>query len=259
LSRTIVVTGAASGIGRATVESFAALGDTVVAADRDSRGLAGLRADEADAAGTPRSRGSVITVHADVADEDQVEALFAQARDIGGQLDVVVTAAGIGLATTIESCTTEQWDEVVEVCLRGTFLCAKYALRSLRRPGGAVITVGSVLGRRGFAANGAYGAAKAGIEQFTRDLAIEAAPHGIRANCILPGSTDTPMLWQGLDEHERRVARRELERDIPLGRVADPMEQARVITFLASEDASFISGTSVVVDGGALAVSPTRY
>lgn len=249
--RTVVVTGAGSGIGRASAVLFHDQGDRVVAVDRDERGLASL-AEQSDP-------DRMVTTTADVTDESALRAAFDHARDPAGGIDVLVTAAGLDRPRNVERMTTAEWDEVLGACLRGTFLSCKYAIPLMRQRGGAIVTFGSILGRSALAGNGAYGAAKAGVEHLTRAVAVECAADGTRANCILPGSTDTPMLWQGVEEEEARGIREVLTDEIPLGRIADPVEQARVVAFLASDAASYITGASLVVDGGVLAKSPTTY
>lgn len=239
----VAVTGAASGIGRAVALLFAERGHAVLAADRDGDGLADL----------PLASGGAGTV-VDVTDSDAVASWLNSAVAGVGRLDALVTAAAIGGGGTVDAMEIDAWHRVVAVALDGTVNCCRVAVPHMRRGGGgAIVTFGSVMGRGALPEAGAYSAAKAGVEALTRSLAIDHAADGIRANCVLPGSTDTPLMWFGLDRDGVERQRRACEEDIPLGRLADPGEVARAVYFLASDEASFITGTSLVVDGGVLA------
>jgi NAD(P)-dependent dehydrogenase (short-subunit alcohol dehydrogenase family) len=252
--RVTLVTGAASGIGRATALLFNERGDAVLAADRDRDGLAAT----VRAAAVPDR----ITEHvADVSDPAQVTAMVEAAVEAFGRLDVLVTAAGIGGETgPVDRMPEQEWDRVVDISLKGTYLCCHEAIPELRRAGGgAIVTFGSVLGRAVLPGGAAYSAAKAGVESLTRALAIDHAREGIRANCVLPGSTDTPMMWAGVADEELPAVRKIAAEDVPVGRIADPIEIARAVWFLASEEASFVTGTSLAVDGGILARGSTTY
>lgn len=244
----VAVTGAASGIGRAVATLFSERGYAVLAADRDRRGLDGLAL----------AHGGASAV-VDVVDDAAVATWLDEAVAATGRLDALVTAAAIGGGGSVDGMDLDLWQEVVAVSLDGTVNCCRAALRHLRQGGGgAIVTFGSVMGRGALPEAGAYSAAKAGIEALTRSLAIDCAADGIRANCVLPGSTDTPLMWFGLDREGVEQQRRACEEDIPLGRLADPGEVARAVYFLASEEASFITGASLVVDGGVLAKLPQR-
>jgi 2-deoxy-D-gluconate 3-dehydrogenase len=149
---------------------------------------------------------------------------------------------------------------VIDTSLKGTYMLCKSAVPALRRSGGgAIVTIGSVLGRVSLLSATAYSAAKAGVEALTRTMALDYAGDGIRANCVLPGATDTPLAWQGLSEEETATVREEVAREIPLGRVGQPREIAQVILFLASDAASFMTGAGVPVDGGLLAKSALTH
>jgi NAD(P)-dependent dehydrogenase (short-subunit alcohol dehydrogenase family) len=239
----VAVTGAASGIGRAVAILFAQKGYVVLAADRDRDRLSELPLAE-----------NCARDHVDVVDEQAVASWLDRAVPGAGRLDVLVTAAAIGGSGTVDGMPTDLWDQVVAVSLSGTVNCCRAALPHLRDGGGgAIVTFGSVMGRGALPESAAYSVAKAGIEALTRSIAIDNASGGVRANCVLPGSTETPLMWVGLDNAGVKLQRRACEEDIPLGRLADPSEVARAVYFLASEEASFVTGTSLVVDGGVLA------
>ena len=243
--RVAFVSGAASGIGRATALAFGRAGYSVVAADIDVEGARRTVA----AIG-----GQTLAVELDVRDGRAAERAVAATRERFGALHALACVAGIEIDRPVERLSEEEWDRVVDTSLKGTFLVSRAALPLLRASGGnAIVTVGSPLGRASMPGVTAYGAAKAGVEGLTRAMAIDHAREGIRVNCVIPGITDTPLVWRnvpsaGLEETKRLAAE-----EVPLGRVADPAEIAAVVVFLCSEAASFVTGSSIVVDGGTLA------
>ena len=242
--KTALVTGAASGIGRATARLFARAGYGVVGADRNGAGLAETLAGFEQA----------VQVEGDVSDRADVERMVGAARDRFGRLDAVACVAGVEIDDRVERLTVEDWDAVVDSSLKGTFLVCRAAIPLLRSAGGgAIVTTGSVLGRVAMPGVTAYGAAKAGIEALTRAMAIDHAREGIRVNCVVPGLTDTPLVWHSVPAAKLAATRALAAAEVPLGRMAEPEEIAQVIVFLCSEAASFMTGASVVVDGGALA------
>jgi NAD(P)-dependent dehydrogenase (short-subunit alcohol dehydrogenase family) len=241
----VIVTGAASGIGRATAELLAERGWRVAAADRDEVPIRAF----ADA--DPAARHAVVT---DVRDGAQVARMIEQAVARFGRLDAVVAVAGVEIDRPVDELAEEEWDAVVDTNLKGTYLCCRAAVPHLRAAGGGVlVTTGSVLGRLSMPGVTAYAAAKAGIEALTRTMALDHAADGIRAVCVVPGTTDTPLVWQGLAEEDVPAAKRAAADDIPLGFIADPRHIAEAIAFLASPAAAFITGTSLVADGGTTA------
>jgi NAD(P)-dependent dehydrogenase (short-subunit alcohol dehydrogenase family) len=230
--RVVVVTGAARGIGAAIAARFADEGATVVAADLEVPGE-----DAAD----PRLR----YVQVDVSVADQVESLFALVGDEHGRLDVVVSNAAVWFRRAFREITVDEWDRVLAVNLRGAFLCTRAALDLLEcTGGGSILYIGSQAGLTVTRSQGAhYHASKAAISHLTRALALELGPVGIRVNCVAPGLTlsdDVPIAPAVLDQ-------------IPLGRRGHPDDVAGACAFLASADASYISGQTLLVNGGAIA------
>ena len=247
--RVAIVTGAASGIGRATALLFRERGYAVAAADWNGPGV------------QEAARGEgMLAYEVDVRDASGVEGLVRATVERFGRVDCLVCAAGVGDGGKVDELSEEDWDRTVDVSLKGTFLCCRAAVPELRRGGGgAIVTFGSVLGRAVMPGTAPYSAAKAGIEILTRSLAIDYARERIRANCILPGSTDTPLMWLGVPAEKLPKVRSLVESEVPIGRIAYPVEIARAVFFLASDEASFVTGASLVVDGGTSARLASTY
>jgi meso-butanediol dehydrogenase / (S,S)-butanediol dehydrogenase / diacetyl reductase len=231
-----VVTGGGSGIGRATCRLFAAEGATVVVAD-----LLGERAEEVAAEIGGTAVQADVTVALDVA--RMVEA--------AGRIDVLVNNAGGGMADDLLEIGEEEWDTDVTVNLKSAFLCSKAVLPGMiERGSGVILNISSVNGMA-FFANEPYSAAKAGVINLTRSMAVRYGKHGIRAVAIAPGTIRTP-LWQERIDKEPEIFER-LIRWYPLRRVGEPEDVAKAAVFLASDDASWITGEVLRVDGGLLA------
>ena len=230
-----LVTGGGRGLGRAIARTFAGEGARVVVADID--------ADNAGATAAGLA-GESLALKMDVASKASVQLGFAETLSRFGQLDVLVNNAGILTRSSWETCTEAEWDRVVGINLKGTFLCAQCVIAHMKeRRQGAIINMTSVAAKTGGATVGPpYGASKAGISALTLNLARELAPYGVRVNGIAPGVIDTPMT--DAPEHDGLTA------TIPLGRKGRPEDIACCALFLASDDASYITGEIIDVNGG---------
>lgn len=246
--RRVLVTGAASGIGRATAERLVREGAAVALLDRDEPLLR-------DVVEALEARGAQCCGFAvDVSGGDAMLASVEEAAAVLGGLQGVVTSAGIfdpGDLRPLADVEPEAFERVLSVNLTGTFLAVKYALPHLLREGGAVVTVASTAGLRGHGFGSGYTASKGGVVALTRLIAFQYGERGVRANCVCPGFTDTPMT--GGVHHDADFARK-LMRGIPLRRVAKPEEIAAVACHLLSDDASYVNGQVIAADGGATVI-----
>lgn len=249
--RVAIVTGGATGIGRATARRLAAGGAAVVIGDI-GEGLAETES------GLRQAGLQVHARRADVRSSADLRALAGFAAEACGGVDILVCSAGIQRYGTVVDTTEDLWDEVMAVNLKGQYLAAQHAIPLMReRGGGAIVNVASVQGLATQPRVAAYTTSKGGVLALTRAMAIDHAADRIRVNAVCPGSVDTPMLrwaadlFRGDQSQEAQMA--EWGHSHPLGRVAKAEEVAEVIAFLASDRASFITGAQVVVDGGLLA------
>ncbi len=242
----VIVTGGSRGIGRATVERFAAEGATVLLTGRNRQA-----AEEAAHALARKTGGSIYAFAADVSSKEDNLATVRFALEKMGGIDVLVNNAGIYYTEPFEEITEERWDEVMAVDLKGTFLmCQAVSPHFKEKKSGAIVNMSSTNGIAAELDYAHYNAAKAGIVLLTKSLALELAPYHVRVNCVCPGYIQT----ESTDEMDSPEFIAEYARNkIPLGRVGQPGEVASVIAFLASEDASFVTGESVLIDGGQLA------
>jgi len=245
----IAVTGAASGIGAATARLAAARGHAVALLDRDGAAV------EALARGLADDGATAVALACDVGDEGQVDGAFAAVAERLGPVRGLVSSAGIDRSCPLPELRAEAWDEVIAVNLRGTFLCCRAAVRQmLDAGGGAIVCVSSPFALVAPAGGtGAYSASKAGICGLVRALAVDHGPQGIRVNAILPGPTETPLMWANVADGEAGAVRDTVAREVPLGRLASADEPARAALWLLSDDAAYVTGAQLACDGGVLA------
>ena len=242
-----LVTGASSGIGKATAEAFAAKGANVVVAARRKEELDNL------VASIEAKGGKASAVKTDVSDAKNVEQMVAHAFEVFGRLDYAINNAGIeGKFVGIMDLAEEDWDQVQNINLKGTFLCMKYEAKAMLNlgHGGAIVNIGSVNSFLGFPTGSAYVTSKHGLIGLTSSVSAELASHGIRVNLMCPGITDTPMHHRlrgiiGDDAYDKGVLP-----TVHLQRAGLPEEMAKAIVFLCSEESSYITGTTLTVDGG---------
>ncbi len=242
--RGVVITAAGSGIGAATARRFASEGAAVAVTDLSVRRAEGVF-EEIGAQG-----GDGFVARVDVRQPDQVEALLRDAVDRWGRLDILVNNAGLATPGALHEQSVESWQQTLDVTLSGTFYGIKWAVPIMRAQGGGVIVnTASICGLAGDYNMSAYNAAKAGVVNLTRAAALENASYGIRVNCVCPGTVDT-RLAELMAKGREEAFLEPYHRAHPMGRVGQPEEIAAVIAFLASDDASFVTGAAVAADGG---------
>ena len=233
--RVALVTGAASGIGAATALRLASEGAEVV----------GMDLADCDGAGLAEALTGDVSIEADV------ERVIATMSGRQGGPDIVVNAAGVASGGAVHDYPVEEWERVLDINLKGTFLVCKHALRSMLEKGsGSIVNVASIEGLEGTEGGSGYNASKGGVVLLTKNLAIDYGRKGIRVNCVCPGLVDTPMTRSIFDVEGMREYWQRFVEAHALGRAGRPEEIAAAISFLASDDASFVSGTAMVVDGG---------
>lgn len=249
--RVAIITGSSRGIGRSIADNFAREGAHIVLNGREtSEGQLEAMAKEIESFGV-----EVAIVRGDVGEAQTAERLCTHTLEKFGKIDILVNNAGVSPMATIEEITEEQWDEVIRINLKSTFLCSKMVLPHMKKRGsGVILNISSGSGKSG-GVGAHYAASKGGINTFTRSLAFEGAPYGIRANAISPGPIETEMA-DGIFTAERK---RTLSSIIPLGRLGDSQDIADAAIFLCSDKASFITGEILEVDGGLLFYKPLSY
>ena len=243
-----VITGGGSGLGRAMAQRFVAEGASVLVADFNEDGGKATVEMIGDNEHTAFQQCNVTS-------EEDCERAVAEAARRWGKLDIMVANAGIGAPGPIATLDKAAWEAVIAVNLTGVFLCAKHAFRAMRDHGGVILGTASVAGLEGTPALGPYGASKAGVVQLMGTVALEGARYGIRANALCPVWTQTPMVdaFVAGSRAPDDEARARLVSGIPLGRLGDPSDVASAAGYLASDEASFITGVAFRIDGGHLA------
>ena len=247
VGKTFVVTGAASGIGAATAMKLVAEGAHVVAGDLT----------DADAPGQPYGGSDAISFcRTDVTDEGSVAALVSTALELSGRIDGVVNAAGVAGGGPVHMLELGEWSRVLSVNLTGTFLVCKHVITQMLdqelkdEERGSVVTIASIEGLEGTAGGSAYSASKGGVVLLTKNMAIDYGPVGIRVNAICPGFIDTPMTESIFGSDAMKEVAEDLVHEHKLRRMGRPEEIASAASFLLSADASFVTGHTLVVDGG---------
>ena len=249
-----IVTGATSGIGEAIARLLSAEGATVA--------VIGRRKDEGEKVvlGIGNEGGKAFYVEADVSNPKLVENMIKLCVAKFSKIDILVNNAGVTTGNVpIEYLSEEDWDKVMNTNAKGTFLCSKAVIPHMKNGGGSIVNISSVGGLKSYVGGSAYSSSKAAVIMLTKTTATEYGKYGIRANCICPGSTDTEMFEEGIKSGLARSGAQNVSfeqivgnitRGIPLGRLGTPKDMANMVVFLASEEAAYINGAVIVVDGG---------
>jgi len=251
-TRSIVITGGGDGIGRAVALLCAGRGDRVAILDIDKERACKVAA-EAISNGATDSYG----IQCDVTCEEQIATAYKTIEREFGAIYGLFANAAIDLGGMIHELPADIWRQVIDTNLTGVFLSCKYALRHMLkcRQGGSIVCASSPLGFVAPASGscGAYSATKGGISALMRCISVDYAQHGIRANAIVPGATETRLMWSNVPPEEVSELRHTIEKEVPLGRLADPMDHARAVLWLLSNESAYVTGSHLVCDGGILA------
>lgn len=242
--KVVLVIGGNSGIGRAAAQGYAAEGAHVVITGRDARTLEAV---------AKELGGEALAIRADIADIASTDEVVRQVRERHGRIDVLFVNAGVGGFAPVTAVTPQLWDQVHDVNLRGCFFAAQKVLPLMGR-GGSIVFTGSIGSQLAAPANVVYAASKAGLRAVTRIFAVELVAQGIRVNMVSPGPTETPILYRnpGMDEKAADALRQMMIANTPMKRMGTPEEIARAVLFLSSDEASFITGVDLFVDGGVI-------
>ncbi len=253
-SRLIVITGGGGGIGRATALLCARRGERVAVLDKN-----GDSAQQTAEAARAEGASAAVGVTCDVSDEGQVEQAFATIHEQFGAPYGIFANAGIDMGGLIHEMPLERWQQILDTNLTGIFLTCKHGLRLMlaAQISGSIVCTSSPTSFVALAAggSGAYSATKGAISSLVRCMAIDYAKFGIRVNAVVPGATETGLMWNNVPAEDIESMRMQLCREIPLGRLASPEDPARVVAWLLSEESAYVTGSHVVCDGGILAKS----
>ncbi len=244
--RVAVITGAGSGIGRAMARLFAREGARILATDVNGEAAA-------ETAGMIQADGGTAeSMAVNVIEPDQVRGMIERAQALWGRVDILCNNAGIGSTTDVVDCEPEEWDRVMTVNVKSVYLGCKYAVPvMLAQGGGAIVNTASVAGMIGIPKRASYSASKGAVIALTKQVAIEYVDRAIRVNCLCPGTVDSPWVGRLLAQADNPAeARTALEARQPMGRLGTPEEVAAAALYLVSDDAAFITGTGLVIDGG---------
>jgi NAD(P)-dependent dehydrogenase (short-subunit alcohol dehydrogenase family) len=245
-NKVAVITGAGSGIGRATATLFSEEGAKVVVVDIDKeRGRETVDMIKG-------KEGEALFIPTDITDPSQVKSMVRKVVEIYGKIDILVNNAGLYAQGDVVNTVEEQWDKIMAVNLRAAFLCCKYSIaQMIKGGGGVVINVSSEAGIVAIKNQVAYNASKAGLISLTKSIAVDFASHNIRANCVCPGTTETPLVTSALAKQaDPEKVRRELEKVRPADRLGRPEEIAYGILYLASDESCYATGAVLSIDGG---------
>ncbi|GAA4417117.1 glucose 1-dehydrogenase [Advenella sp. WQ 585] len=244
-NKAVIVTGAASGLGESAAMAFAAEGAKVIVSDIS------IEQGQAVVNKITAQGGQAFFVKADVSNEEEVKNLFEQAVEQYGKVDVIFANAGINIEANVDELDSKDWQRIIDINLNGVFYCDKYAVQQFKKQGtgGAIVNNGSIHSMVARDKLTAYSAAKGGVKMLTQMVGTSHAKEGIRCNMVCPGYINTPLTETITPEIRAGIAALH-----PIGRMGEPKEVSAAVLFLASDDASFITGTSLLVDGGYTAV-----
>ncbi len=243
--KSVIVTGGASGIGKATAKLFASEGANVIIADvnRDGKAVAQQLGQE--------TQKRVSFIQADVSKADDADRLIQETLRQHGRLDILHNNAGILVVGDVTTISEADWDRCIDINLKSVYLVSRYAIPAMQQTdGGVIINTASTAGMSGGSGYAVYGASKAAIILLTQCMALDFAKRNIRVNAVCPGPTATPMILS--PDTDRESALERWAQELPIGRAGEPIDTAKAVAYLASDDASFVTGSAFVVDGGRL-------